>query len=632
MISRRKTTREDRGRKRFRGEGPFVIADIFRDESGFTTFGSALAILLSCTLLFFGLWSARSISRAAGIQAVADSCALAAENEVSEFVLSVRVADAMLLTMSLTGLSLIGIGTVCCCVPGAQALGAKAIDAGRVVIEKREEVARAQEVALNAAQEALPLAAQAQAQLVHSENAGTIGVSSVAYVELAPLDAPSVSCGVAHASLDAAETALEESEGIAQAAQEAEQAAKKADAALREAWLADCGAYPSSCMRERAEKLADMTGPENPMSSSPNTWSYSMALNRAREYYKVRVAEEEPADTSDSERMRSALRKRFYEYAAESLKEARAIEKPDGTVDIDLPILPRNTDEMKKTSLYTDEVYPVSKETIHGWPGCSAIDSIEAAGSIEELDEGVLKRCEACSFDASSLGSVAAASTSIENGFEYHYRKVAESARDYQEAKNESAQASSEVKTAVSDVFDSLGAALTEVAGNRVEAYPPGRNGALAVVVGDMQSGEKTSFFEGPDLGSHAAISAAIIIDDSEQNAIGNLLSGIEDDIGPPISEGGTLACDVWSALLSVYEKGVDGLRDAVRKALDAIPLASSSGLGKWASNELLSLLDSVGLQPANTASPKATTSNTSPVAACSTGPVAQAIRSLKEE
>ena len=43
-----------------------VVADLFRDESGFTTLGAALAILLSCSLLFFGLWTSRSLSRAAG--------------------------------------------------------------------------------------------------------------------------------------------------------------------------------------------------------------------------------------------------------------------------------------------------------------------------------------------------------------------------------------------------------------------------------------------------------------------------------------------------------------------------------------------------------------------------------------
>ena len=119
-----------------------VVADLFRNESGFTTLGAALAILLSCSLLFFGLWTSRSLSRAAGVQAVADSCALAAENEVSEFVLAVRAADATLLTLSLTGISLLGVGTVCCCVPGAQAAGLKFLDAGRAVLDKREDVAR----------------------------------------------------------------------------------------------------------------------------------------------------------------------------------------------------------------------------------------------------------------------------------------------------------------------------------------------------------------------------------------------------------------------------------------------------------------------------------------------------------
>ena len=163
-----------------------VVADLFRNESGFTTLGAALAILLSCSLLFFGLWTSRSLSRAAGVQAVADSCALAAENEVSEFVLAVRAADATLLTLSLTGISLLGVGTVCCCVPGTQAAGLKFLDAGRAVLDKREDVARAEEAALNAAQKGLVVAAQAQAQMVASENAETIGFDAIAYVELVP--------------------------------------------------------------------------------------------------------------------------------------------------------------------------------------------------------------------------------------------------------------------------------------------------------------------------------------------------------------------------------------------------------------------------------------------------------------
>ena len=299
-----------------------VVADLFRDESGFTTLGAALAILLSCSLLFFGLWTSRSLSRAAGVQAVADSCALAAENEVSEFVLAVRAADATLLTLSLTGISLLGVGTVCCCVPGAQAAGLKFLDAGRAVLDKREDVARAEEAALNAAQKGLVVAAQAQAQMVASENAETIGFDAIAYVELVPFDAPDISCGAGRSSAHAVQVALDESASISEGAQAAEEAAMQANDALREGWLADCGAYPEPCMRERAESLAGMGLAENPMASSVNTWSYSMAIKRAQTYYRLRAEFEAPGNSSVEERARSALRVRFYEYAQKEVDAA----------------------------------------------------------------------------------------------------------------------------------------------------------------------------------------------------------------------------------------------------------------------------------------------------------------------
>ena len=45
---------------------------------------------------------------------------------------------------------------------------------------------------------------------------------------------------------------------ISEGAQAAEEAAMQANDALCEGWLADCGAYPEPCMRERAESLAGM--------------------------------------------------------------------------------------------------------------------------------------------------------------------------------------------------------------------------------------------------------------------------------------------------------------------------------------------------------------------------------------
>lgn len=605
-----------------------VVADLFRDESGFTTLGAALAILLSCSLLFFGLWTSRSLSRAAGVQAVADSCALAAENEVSEFVLAVRAADATLLTLSLTGISLLGVGTVCCCVPGAQAAGLKFLDAGRAVLDKREDVARAEETALNAAQKGLVVAAQAQAQMVASENAETIGFDAIAYVELVPFDAPDISCGAGRSAAHAAQ--VDESASISEGAQAAEEAAMQANDALREGWLADCGAYPEPCMRERAESLAGMGLAENPMASSVNTWSYSMAIKRAQTYYRLRAEFEAPGNSSVEERARSALRVRFYEYAQKEVDAAYEVEMPDGTIEVSIPILPRNTNEMKATDLYTDSVYPVSGGALHAWEGCPAVAEIEGLGSISALDSGAYSTCETCGFDAASMGSVAAASTSVENGFEHHFRKVAESARDYERAKNEAVRASGEVRGSVGEVLDAIDEAIREAAGNRVEAYPPGRYGALAALAGDLGSEQGGSFFAGPDLGQFAAISASILIEDENEDALAHLLDGVSEDIGPPLSDGGEVVLALWSGLLSAYGKGAEGMCDCVSGVLGSLPLVSAAGLGDWASDQLMELLNAAGLEPANTAAAKSVTSNTLPVAERGTGPVAEAICALK--
>ena len=609
--------------------GSRVVADLFRNESGFTTLGAALAILLSCSLLFFGLWTSRSLSRAAGVQAVADSCALAAENEVSEFVLAVRAADATLLTLSLTGISLLGVGTVCCCVPGAQAAGLKFLDAGRAVLDKREDVARAEEAALNAAQKGLVVAAQAQAQMVASENAETIGFDAIAYVELVPFDAPDISCGAGRSAAHAAQVALDESASISEGAQAAEEAAMQANDALR-GWLSDCGAYPEPCMRERAESLAGMGLAENPMASSVNIWSYSMAIKRAQTYYSLRAEFEAPGNSSVEERARSALRIRFYEYAQKEVDAAYEVEMPDGTIEVSIPILPRNTNEMKATDLYTDSVYPVSGGALHAWEGCPAVAEIEGLSSISALDSGAYSTCETCAFDAASMGSVAAASTSVENGFEHHFRKVAESARDYERAKNEAVRASGEVRGSVGEVLDAIDEAIREAAGNRVEAYPPGRYGALAALAGDLGSEQGGSFFAGPDLGQFAAISASILIEDENEDVLAHLLDGVSEDIGPPLSDGGEVVLALWSGLLSAYGKGAEGMCDCVSGVLGSLPLVSAAGLGDWASDQLMECLNAAGLEPANTAAAKSVTSNTLPVAERGTGPVAEAICALK--
>ena len=611
------------------------FTDIFVNRQGFTTVGAAIAILLSCILAFFCLWASRAQSQAAGVQAACDAAALAAENEVAEFVLSVRVADATLLTMSLTGLAALGVGTVCCCVPAAASAGAKFLDAGKAILEKRDDVARAEKKVLDAAQDALPLTAQAQAQAVLQENGAEIDGSGIGYIELVPSDAPEVDVGFSDAAQEAAQDAPQTGAEITDAAQKAEEAAQEAADARIRAWKHDCGNYPSPCMAERASVLSGITTAENPIAHSVDTWSFSDALARAKAYYAHRAAEEAPLSDSVEEQVRSAMRAKFYEYVIEELRSARAVDDGVSPPDIYFPEFFSNTDGMRGTRLYTEKAYPVAGGALHAYAGCPGIEgSVEGTGSLAEFESGAYEKCPVCQFDAATLGKVAAASTSIDNGFEHHYREVARAAKDYCAAQAVALPAAQEVKDFVGESLDVIMEAFEDVAARRVEAYPPGRFGALAAYAFDASSAPAdSSFFSAPSAaGSFAAVSSAIMVEDQDENVLSSLLDGVEEDIGPPLTDAGDAVLGIWGTLLDAYGSGVEGLTDGVSNMLDGIPLASASGLGPWASDALMDAIASVGLEPANTSAAKPVVANSSHVAAKGDGPVAQAILALKGE
>ena len=613
------------------GEARRYPTEWFRDESGYTTLGAACAILAACSLAFFCAWFSRSYSRAAGVQAVADAAALAAENEVAEFVIAVRVADATLLSMSLTGLSLVGVGTICCCVPPTASAGKTLIDTGTRILEKRDDVAEAARKTLSAMQDALPAAALLQAETLVQENAEELGGNAVAYAELVPSTGEEISIGDVQSARSAAEEARDKSDQISEAAQKASEAQERADEALNEGYLHDCGNAPGYCMYERADKLAMLPSSENPMFHSVNTWSFSVALERARAYYRFRSVHETPEGESLEEQVKSALRVRFYEFASEELDKGYVCEGEGSAPDIEFPLLPSNTSEMKETSLYTEVVYPVANGNLHAWSGCPEAAGSSALGSLAQQDEGLYGVCPTCGFDAVSLGKVAAASTSIENGFEYHYEKVAKAARNYEEAAGEAFVAEHAAKEGAQGVFDKISEALGELAGSRIEAYPPGRFGALAAIAFDAEKEGDVPFVSvAQQTGSFAAVSAAVLAEDQEEDVLSSLLDGIANEVGPPLSDAAPAVLSLWNSMLEAYAAGTDGLLGAVEKLIDSIPLVGSTGLGTWASGALKDGIESAGLEPANTSSAKPFVSNTVHVAQRGDGVVARAILAAK--
>ncbi|MFR0869836.1 MAG: hypothetical protein ACLSGS_12915 [Adlercreutzia sp.] len=278
------------------------------------------------------------------------------------------------------------------------------------------------------------------------------------------------------------EEAVEAGKGeLAEAASRAEEAARAAEEARARGFARDCGDNPSYCMYERAGRLAGLSGADNPLFASVDSWSFSVPLERARVYYRERLLSERPGSDSAEEQARSALRKRFYAYAISELREAFVHETAD-SFSASFPRFPRNIEQMRATRLYTEPVYPVAVDgelpVMHAWDGCPEAGLVDYYGSAEEWESGSFETCPACKFTASALGSVASASTSIDNGFEYHYDAVAQAAADYQKARADAGPLSRAAKGNAEGLLDEVLAALGDAGAFRIKADPPERRGA----------------------------------------------------------------------------------------------------------------------------------------------------------
>ncbi len=616
---------------------------LFRDEHGFTTLGMAVALLVTLSLIFTTAQVYRINAASADVQDVADASALAAENDVAEFMVAVKTADAIVLSMTLLSSFSYAIGIVAMCVPPAMGIGEELIEAGGKIIEARNTFAQNVAKGLNVLQQALPFLCAADAVLVAQANGG--GVTNAFYQAIAvpiPSEGAPIVIGEAQGSDEMKEAVEEGFDDVRDLAEKADELAQQANEIKEEGYQHDCGLNPDYCMYQRAETLADMLGVENPYYASADTWSFSVALKRAQEYYRRRLAQEAPASTSVSEQANSALRKRFYAYAVEQVSQGYVVET-DEEFDALFPELPKNTSEMRATELYTEAVYPITNgdegQVMHAWEGCPQASGASSYGSIAQMESGGFGKCPLCEFTASSLGKVAAASTSIENGFEYHYNVVAQAAKRYEEVQDELKPALKEAKEKAGDLFETCFDVIEEACGYRIEASPPGSKGMIALVANVSSTAADTGFENsfvggGATLGARAAVSGATLLKDTSaegKTVLNSLLDGLGDDGGALVGTG-RLLLDCWSGLLEVYGNGVNALTDTLSEALGDIPLIGPSGLGEWAANAVTEGLQALGLEPADTTILKPALINTAYVAAADDQGFAVSYRSLQQK
>ena len=312
-----------------------VTLSAFRDdEGGFTTVAMAVALLLSLTLVFASASAGWVSSRSSKVQRVADACALAGANSVAAFTTIAQVLDACVLSLGLAGFITSGTGLVLTLIPGAEAAGAETLHKGIQILKTRNKFSQSVGKALMKLEKVLPAIIAANG----TKTCMAQTTDAVAYMGTA-IPVPWKSDSDFGALEEDVETdELEEAgEKLEESAQEMQEAAKKTAEAKEEAWRADCGKAGKN-MQERAASLSGLSAMENPDYQSSVSWQPKIALDRARAYYRWRLSNEKPKNSSTEEKANSAARRAFYQFACDELRDA-AVELRGDHVVSTVPLL-----------------------------------------------------------------------------------------------------------------------------------------------------------------------------------------------------------------------------------------------------------------------------------------------------
>ena len=602
--------------------------DAFVDEErGSTTLAAAVAILVSLVLVF-GLANASwTASCSADVQAVADAGALAGMNALASYVTTAQVVDSLVLSMGLVGLTTMAVGLVLSAIPGTSVAGPPVVSAANSVLKARASLSRSAAKGLQQLEKAVPLLVAASSYAVIEANLSEEG----SYVGLAlpfPLESETdfglITQGDALEQGEQLEESSEELEGLERQASESK---GLADAALERAWRADCRDEPN-CLRERAATLAGLSGLLNPDYPSMESWNFAVPIERARAYYRARIAQEAPESSDPLELTRSRARAAFYDYALEQVGASSFAQDASGYVTCDLRELPANTEEVRRTRLYTDVVWPTTMEgqgrTIHSDAGCPGATGASAGlGSLAEQDGGALLECPTCQFTVADVGRAPSASTNIENGFEHHWREIVRASEEYEAARNEQIAQEQEAWNEAQEARNVFAEALEALKVARVELAPPGRYGCLCVVADPIAhlapDDLATLVGSGAQLPPRVAVSAAVLARDPATRG-NTVLAGFFDAL---VAQGGFVGgagvvldgvLSAWGEMLLAYSDAYEAFTNIVQGAMGALRLLGGSSVAARLSEAIDEVVGMAGLQPADLSSKKPVLTNSSDV------------------
>ena len=586
--------------------------DLFIEDGAYTTLSSAVVILVVLTLLFSSTAAIWSMSRAGDTQVAADSGALAGANVVSSYHTAATVVDASILSLGLAGFATIGTGLVAILIPGAEPVAGNMVDTGIEIIKTRNKFAKSASEGLQKIETALPYLIAARAtQAVSAQDTDSVTYTGTALAVPRTSESDFVALEGSEISTDAIK---DTSKDLERAADELQKALEETAKAKERAWLADCGgSVPASvgscsCMWERTRSLAKLSGEQNPHYASSISWEPQVALDRAKTYYRQRLADEKPQGSSVETKAESAARKAFYTYASTEVNRAYVTEDGDEVASY-IPLLPRNTDEVRATELYTDTVWPTSaidgKTYLHYGTSCPNYKKGTPCGLASVAAYDGQDKCNRCHFGVSSLGAVAAPSTSIENGFEYHFDRFKEALEDYVECRNKELELERQTEDEADRAGNAFDQAIKALSGERPRIALPGRNGVVAFAVsGDITSPDQlnSSFNAAVRLGDRGAISAAVLAPDeatAQNNVLSRFFSTLKERSG---GVAGVLdgVMDVWGRLLVGYgdiQGSADELMDEMIKDLGGGSGALGS-IASWLGDTVSASVAALGLEP----------------------------------
>ena len=586
--------------------------DLFIEDGAYTTLSSAVVILVVLTLLFSSTAAIWSMSRAGDTQAAADGGALAGANVVSSYHTAATVVDASILSLGLAGFATIGTGLVAILIPGAELAAGDMVDTGIEIIKTRNKFAKSASKGLQKIETALPYLVAARAtQAVSAQDTEGATYTGTALAVPRTSESDFVALEGSEISTDAIK---DTSKDLERAADELQKASEETAKAKERAWLADCGGSvlasvgSCSCMWERARSLAKLSDIENPHYASSVTWEPQVALDRAKAYYHQRLADEKPQGSSVETKAESAARKAFYTYASTEVNRAYVTEDGDEVTSY-IPLLPRNTDEVRVTELYTDAVWPTStndgKTYLHYGTSCPNYKKGTPGGLASVAAYDGEDKCNRCHFGVSSLGAVAAPSTSIENGFEYHFDKFKDALEDYAKCRNKELELERQTEDEADRAGNAFDQAIKALSGERPRIAPPGRNGVVAFAVsGAISSPDElnSSFNTTVRLGDRGAISAAVLAPDdatAQNNVLSRFFSTLEERSG---GVAGVLdgVMDVLGRLLVGYgdiQGSADELMDEMIKGLGGGSGALGS-IASWLGDTVSASVAALGLEP----------------------------------